>query len=70
MMAHVIRKSYIKSKFFLQISDYQQSVVLAPSMGLPHIPTSRVVADYPDPKSRWSCKSEGVQKRFKIYQKS
>jgi len=36
MTAHDIRKSNIKSKFFLQISDHQQSVAPAPSKGLAH----------------------------------
>jgi hypothetical protein len=33
-------KSKMKPKFFLQISDHQQSVAPAPSRGLPHTPSS------------------------------
>jgi hypothetical protein len=33
-------KSNMKPKFFLQISDYQQSVAPAPSRGLPHAPSA------------------------------
>jgi hypothetical protein len=40
MKTHDIRKSNMKSKFFLQISDHQQSVDPAPSRGLPHTPSS------------------------------
>jgi hypothetical protein len=36
MVAHDNRKNNRKSKFFLQISDNQQSMVPDPSRGLPH----------------------------------
>jgi hypothetical protein len=41
------RKSNMKPKFFLQISDHQQSVAPVPSRDLPHTPglTLPVVAD-------------------------
>ena len=45
VMAHAIRKNNMKPKFFLKISDHQQSVAPAPSRGLPHTPTLQVVAD-------------------------
>jgi len=34
------KKSNMKLKFFLKISDHQQSVAPAPSSGLPHTPSS------------------------------
>jgi hypothetical protein len=40
MKPHHIRKSNMKPKFFLQISDHQQIVAPAPSRGLPHTPIS------------------------------
>jgi hypothetical protein len=36
----------MKPKFFLQISDHQQSMAVAPSRGLPHTPALLVVADW------------------------
>jgi hypothetical protein len=36
----------MKQKFFLQISDLQQSVTPAPSRGLPHTPALLLVADF------------------------
>jgi hypothetical protein len=40
MMAHDTRQSSMKSKFFLQISDHEQSVAPTPSRGLSHTPNS------------------------------
>jgi hypothetical protein len=40
MMAHDIRKSSLKSKFFLQISDHRQSIAPTPSMDYPYSPKS------------------------------
>jgi len=40
MQPHHIRKNNMKPKFFLQISDRQQSVAPAPSRCLPHTPSS------------------------------
>jgi hypothetical protein len=36
----------MKQKFFLQISDQQQSVAPAPSRGHPHTPALLLVADF------------------------
>jgi len=40
MMAHYQKKISMRPKFFLQISDQQQSVAPAPSRDLPHTPSS------------------------------